>query len=121
MRTMATNTLRQLRAPEFTAAQQLPMLAGAIDGPALSTDETVRYHQLASLMSDSRGRFAVAYDVDIFTPQYAPRFEVNYLAVRVNGACQHATIAVACLNKQIFKYFARIALRHLIGYSGVAN
>lgn len=77
--------------PQFFELEVLPLL---LDGPTLSTDETIRYHQLASLMSDSRCRFAVAYDVDVFTPQYAPRLEVDYVAMRVNGACQHAKIAV---------------------------
>lgn len=77
--------------PHFFELEVLPLL---LDGPTLSTDETIRYHQLAALMSDSRGRFAVAYDMDVFTPQYAPRLEVDYVPVRIDGACQHAKIAV---------------------------
>ena len=77
--------------PHFFELEVLPLL---LDGPTLSTDEIIRYHQLAALMSDSRGRFAVAYDMDVFRPEYAPRLEVDYVAVRVDGACQHAKIAV---------------------------
>lgn len=77
--------------PDFFELDVIPLLLG---GPALSTDETIRYHQLQSLMSFDRGRFAVAYDVDVFNPTFAAKLEIDYLPVRVNGACQHAKIAV---------------------------
>lgn len=77
--------------PDFFELDVVPLLLG---GPALSTDETIRYHQLQSLMSFDRGRIAVAYDVDVFNPTFAPKLEIDYLPVRVDGACQHAKIAV---------------------------
>lgn len=77
--------------PDFFELEVMPLLLG---GPSVSTDETIRYHQLQSLMSNSRGRFAVAYDVDVFNPQYAARLEVDYIPVRVARACQHAKVAV---------------------------
>lgn len=77
--------------PDFFELEVLPLLLG---GSAVSTDETIRYHQLQSLMSDSRGRFAVAYDIDVFNPQCSSRLEVDYIPVRVDGACQHAKLAV---------------------------
>ena len=77
--------------PDFFELDVLPLLLG---DPALSTDETVRYHQLQSLMSDSCGRFALAYDFDVFDPRYTTRLEVDYIPIRVDGACQHAKLAV---------------------------
>ncbi|APW47981.1 hypothetical protein [Rhodoferax antarcticus] len=77
--------------PDFFELDVVPLLLG---GPALSTDETIRYHQLQSLMSFGRGRFAVAYDVDVFNPTFAAKLEIDYLPVRVPAACQHAKIAV---------------------------
>lgn len=77
--------------PEFFELDVLPLLLG---GPAVSTDETIRYHQLQALMIGCQGRFAVAYDLDVFDPQYATRLEVDYIPVRVDGACQHAKLAV---------------------------
>lgn len=77
--------------PDFFELDVIPLLLGA---PALSTDETIRYHQLQSLMSFGRGRFAVAYDVDVFNPAFAAKLEIDYLPVRVPAACQHAKIAV---------------------------
>ncbi|MDO8310778.1 MAG: phospholipase D-like domain-containing protein [Sideroxyarcus sp.] len=77
--------------PDFFELEVMPLLLG---GAVLSTDETIRYHQVQSLMSNSRDRFAVGYDVDVFNPQCASRLEVDYLPVRVDGACQHAKLAV---------------------------
>lgn len=77
--------------PDFFELEVMPLLLG---GPCVSTDEAIRYHQLQSLMSNSRGRFAVAYDVDVFNPESAARLEVDYIPVRVDGACQHAKVAV---------------------------
>lgn len=77
--------------PDFFELDVLPLLLG---DPALSTDEAFRYHQLQSLMSDCSGRFAVAYDFDVFDPRYTTKLEVDYIPVRVDAACQHAKIAV---------------------------
>lgn len=77
--------------PDFFELEVLPLLLG---GAAVSTDETIRYHQLQALMIGCQGRFAVAYDLDVFDPQYATRLEVDYLPVRVDRACQHAKLAV---------------------------
>ena len=77
--------------PDFFELDVLPLLLG---DPALSTDEAFRYHQLQSLMSDCTGRFAVAYDFDVFDPRYTTKLEVDYIPVRVDAACQHAKIAV---------------------------
>jgi PLD-like domain len=76
---------------DFFELDVMPLLLG---GPAVSTDETLRYHQLQSLMSNSRGRFAVAYDMDVFNPECSTRLEVDYIPVRVGAACQHAKLAV---------------------------
>lgn len=76
---------------DFFELEVLPLLLGS---PALSPNETIRYHQLQSLMRQHRGRWAVAYDVDVFDPQQAPRLEVDYLPIRIGGACQHAKLAV---------------------------
>lgn len=77
--------------PDFFELEVLPLLLG---NPALSSNEKIRYEQLQSLMSDHQNRFAVAYDIDVFNPDLAPHLEVDYLSIRVNGACQHAKIAV---------------------------
>lgn len=77
--------------PDFFELDVVPLLLG---GPVLSTDESIRYYQLQSLMSFGRGRFAVAYDVDVFNPTFAAKLEIDYLPVRVPAACQHAKIAV---------------------------
>lgn len=77
--------------PDFFELDVLPLLLGE---STFSTDENIRYHQLQASMSDCNSRFAVAYDVDVFNPQFAPRLEVDYIPVRVDGACQHAKIAV---------------------------
>jgi hypothetical protein len=45
-------------------------------------------------MGASRGRFGVAYDAPVFVPTLAPRLEVDYLPVQVDGACHHAKLAV---------------------------
>lgn len=76
---------------DFFELEVLPLLLGS---PALSPNETIRYHQLQSLMREHRGRWAVAYDVDVFDPQQAPRLEVDYLPIRIGGACQHAKLAI---------------------------
>lgn len=76
---------------DFFELEVLPLLLGS---PALSPNETIRYHQLQSLMREHRGRWAVAYDVDVFDPQQAPRLEVDYLPIRVGGACQHAKLSI---------------------------
>lgn len=77
--------------PDFFELDVLPLLLGE---QTFSTDENIRYHQLQASMNVCNSRFAVAYDVDVFDPQFAPRLEVDYIPVRVGGACQHAKIAV---------------------------
>jgi hypothetical protein len=77
--------------PDFFELDVMPLLLG---GPVLSTDDSIRYHQLQLLMTGDRDRFAVVYDMDIFVPTSATRLEVEYLPVRVDGACQHSKIAV---------------------------
>lgn len=77
--------------PDFFELEVLPLMLGT---PALSTAEPIRYHQLQSLMGASRGRFGVAYDAPVFAPTLAPRLEVDYLPVQVDGACHHAKLAV---------------------------
>jgi len=77
--------------PDFFELEVLPLMLGT---PALSTAESIRYHQLQSLMGASRGRFGVAYDAPVFAPTLAPRLEVDYLPVQVDGACHHAKLAV---------------------------
>lgn len=77
--------------PDFFELEVLPLLLG---NPALSSNEAIRYVQLQSLMWEHQNRFAVAYDVDVFNPELAPHLEVDYLPIRVDGACQHAKIAV---------------------------
>lgn len=77
--------------PDFFELEVLPLMLGT---PALSTADSIRYHQLQSLMGASRGRFGVAYDAPVFAPTLAPRLEVDYLPVQVDGACHHAKLAV---------------------------
>lgn len=77
--------------PDFFELEVLPLLLG---NPALSSNESIRYYQLQSLMRQHAGRLAVVYDLSIFDPQLAPRLEVDYLPMRVGGACQHAKLAV---------------------------
>jgi hypothetical protein len=77
--------------PDFFELDVIPLLLG---GAALSTDDSIRYHQLQLLMTGDRDRFAVVYDMDVFAPTSNTRLEVDYLPVRVNGACQHSKIAV---------------------------
>lgn len=83
--------------PDFFELEVMPLLLG---NPALSPNETLRYCQLQSLMRRDRGRWAVAYDVDVFDPGLAPRLEVDYLPVRVGGGCQHAKLAVLQLKEK---------------------
>ena len=77
--------------PEFFELEVLPLLLG---NPALSRNESIRYYQLQSLMRQHSGRLAVVYDLSVFDPQLAPRLEVDYLPMRVGGACQHAKLMV---------------------------
>lgn len=77
--------------PDFFELEVLPILLGC---PALSSNETIRYVQLQSLMRDHKDRFSVAYDIDVFNPENSPHLEVDYLPVRVGGGCQHAKLAV---------------------------
>jgi hypothetical protein len=77
--------------PDFFELEVLPLMLGS---PALSTAESIRYHQLQSLMGASRGRFGVAYEASVFMPILAPRLEVDYLPLLVDGACHHAKLAV---------------------------
>jgi hypothetical protein len=77
--------------PDFFELEVLPLLLGA---RVLSTSEPIRYQQLQSLMGASRGCFGVAYDAPVFTPTLAPRLEVDYLPLQVDGACHHAKLAI---------------------------
>lgn len=88
--------------PDFFELEVLPLLLG---NPALSSNESIRYYQLQSLMRQHAGRLAVVYDLSVFDPQLAPRLEVDYLPMRVGGACQHAKLMVLvvrdCKSKQL--------------------
>lgn len=75
--------------PDFFELEVLPLLLG---NPALSSNESIRYYQLQSLMRQHEGRLAVVYDLSVFDPQLAPRLEVDYMPMRVGGACQHAKL-----------------------------
>jgi hypothetical protein len=77
--------------PDFFELEVLPLL---LDDPSMSTDERIRYPVLESLMSSRSSRFAVAYDVDAFPAEAAARLEVDYIPIRIGGACQHAKLAV---------------------------
>lgn len=77
--------------PDFFELEVLPLLLG---NPALSSNESIRYYQLQSLMRQHEGRLAVVYDLSVFDPQLAPRLEIDYLPMRVGGACQHAKLMV---------------------------
>lgn len=77
--------------PDFFELEVLPLLLG---NPALSRNESIRYYQLQSLMRQHSGRLAVVYDLSVFDPHLAPRLEVDYLPMRVGGACQHAKLMV---------------------------
>ena len=77
--------------PDFFELEVLPLLLG---NPALSSNESIRYYQLQSLMRQHEGRLAVVYDLSVFDPQLAPRLEVDYMPMRVGGACQHAKLMV---------------------------
>lgn len=81
--------------PDFFELEVLPMLLG---NPALSSNESIRYYQLQSLMRQHAKRFAVVYDLSVFNPQLAPRLEVEYLPMRVGGACQHAKLMVVVVH-----------------------
>lgn len=83
--------------PDFFELEVLPLLLG---NPALSSNETIRYYQLQSLMRQHYGRLAVVYDLDVFDPQLAPRLEVDYLPMRVGGACQHAKLMVLVVRER---------------------
>lgn len=83
--------------PDFFELEVLPLLLG---NPALSSNETIRYYQLQSLMRNHIGRLAVVYDLDVFDPQLAPRLEVDYLPMRVGGACQHAKLMVLVVRER---------------------
>jgi len=77
--------------PDFFELEVLPLLLG---NPALSSNESIRYDQLQSLMHQHAVRLAVVYDLSVFDPQLAPKLEVDYLPMRVGGACQHAKLMV---------------------------
>lgn len=77
--------------PDFFELEVLPLLLGS---PSLSSNESIRYYQLQSLMRQHAGRLAVVYDLSVFDPLLAPRLEVDYLPMRVGGACQHAKLMV---------------------------
>ncbi|MGE6993881.1 hypothetical protein ACQKIK_10780 [Pseudomonas sp. NPDC047961] len=77
--------------PDFFELEVMPLFLG---NPALSSNESIRYYQLQSLMRQHAGRLAVVYDLSVFDPQLAPRLEVDYLPMRVGGACQHAKLMV---------------------------
>lgn len=77
--------------PDFFELEVLPLLLG---NPALSSNESIRYYQLQSLMRQHEGRLAVVYDLSVFDAQLAPRLEVDYMPMRVGGACQHAKLMV---------------------------
>lgn len=83
--------------PDFFELEVLPLLLG---NPALSSNETIRYYQLQSLMRKHIGRLAVVYDLDVFDPQLAPRLEVDYLPMRLGGACQHAKLMVLAVRER---------------------
>lgn len=83
--------------PDFFELEVLPLLLG---NPALSSNETIRYYQLQSLMRQHTGRLAVVYDLDVFDPQLAPRLEVDYLPMRVGGACQHAKLMMLVVRER---------------------
>jgi hypothetical protein len=83
--------------PDFFELEVLPLVLG---NPALSSNETIRYYQLQSLMRQHVGRLAVVYDLDVFDPQLAPRLEVDYLPMRVGGACQHAKVIVLVVRER---------------------
>lgn len=83
--------------PDFFELEVLPLL---LENPALSSNETIRYYQLQSLMRKHTGRLAVVYDLDVFDPQLAPRLEVDYLPMRVEGACQHAKLMVLVVRER---------------------
>ncbi|MES3021462.1 MAG: phospholipase D-like domain-containing protein [Pseudomonadota bacterium] len=77
--------------PDFFELYIIPLF---LDGAELSTDETIRHAQLQHHMGHERVCFAVAHDFDVVHFECTPRLEVDYLPVRVAGACQHAKIAV---------------------------
>jgi len=83
--------------PDFFELEVLPLVLG---NPALSSNETIRYYQLQSLMRQHSGRLAVVYDLDVFDPLLAPRLEVDYLPMRVGGACQHAKLMVLVVRER---------------------
>lgn len=80
--------------PDFFELEVLPLLLG---NPALSNNESIRYCQLQDLMRQHIARLAVVYDLSVFESQLAPRLEVDYLPMRIEGACQHAKLMVLAL------------------------
>jgi len=81
--------------PEFFELEVLPLMLG---NRAWSANEGIRYYQLQSCLQAHKGNWAVAYDADVFSPQAAPRLEVDYLPVRVSG-CQHAKLSILLLQE----------------------
>lgn len=77
--------------PDFFELEVIPLLLG---DQALSSQDDIRYVQLQALMQDKARRFAVAHDMDVFNPAAGSRLEVDYLPVRVGGACQHSKLAI---------------------------
>ncbi|EJN38449.1 hypothetical protein PMI38_02073 [Pseudomonas sp. GM84] len=77
--------------PDFFELEVIPLLLG---DQALSSQDDIRYVQLQALMQDKARRFAVAHDMDVFNPAAGSRLEVDYLPVRIGGACQHAKLAI---------------------------
>ncbi len=83
--------------PDFFELELLPLLLG---NPALSRNDSIRYYQLQNWMAKNITPCAVVYDETVFAPQLAPRLEVDYLPMRVGGACQHAKLTVLQLQDQ---------------------
>lgn len=77
--------------PDFFELEVIPLLLG---DQAFSSQDDIRYVQLQALMQDKARRFAVAHDMDVFNPAAGSRLEVDYLPVRIGGACQHAKLAI---------------------------
>lgn len=82
---------------DFFELYVMPLLLGDGNG-AWSTDETIRAHQLQYQIGSHGGRYAVAYDVDVFAAQVSGKLEVDYLPVRVPDGCQHAKLIVLAVS-----------------------
>lgn len=82
---------------DFFELYVMPLLLGDRNG-TWSTDETIRAYQLQYQMGLHGGRYAVAYDVDVFAAQASGKLEVDYLPVRVPDGCQHAKLIVLAVS-----------------------